>query len=244
MNAWKPATTSTAGRTRPMRCSRPLDDWIAFEAWRPTRRRKSYAVRTPFENAVVTAWAKGLAGFSIRKGKGRRRKADDLAPTKAEVVGLLTAMGVPGVTTDVLKRAARYEADPTGTVSILHPEDETLFEKLLDHTTAEALESLLENDLREVKRSKREQTIFEKTAEEMGCCFLAEEKLVKPIDIAEEIDAATNSKKEMGCSPLGEEETTHLNSPRKTAEKAARGEPSTATKSADEAQPKIDSTRT
>ena len=34
------------------------DDWIAFEAWRPTRRRKSYAVRTPFENAVVTAWAR------------------------------------------------------------------------------------------------------------------------------------------------------------------------------------------
>ena len=65
-----------------------------------------------------------------------------------------------------------------------------LFEKLLDHTTAEALESLLENDLRGVKRTKREQTIFEKTTEEMGCCFLAEEKLVKPIDIAEEIDTA------------------------------------------------------
>ena len=104
-------------------------------------------------------------------------------------------MGVPGVTTDVLKRAARYEADPTGTVSILHPEDETLFEKLLDHTTAEALESLLENDLRGAKRSKHEQTIFEKTTEEMGRCFLAAKKLVKPIDIAEEIDAGPKLEK-------------------------------------------------
>ena len=59
-----------------------LDDWIAFEAWRPTRRRKSYAVRTPFENAVVTAWAKGLAGFSIRKGKGRRLKPTTSRPRK------------------------------------------------------------------------------------------------------------------------------------------------------------------
>ncbi len=93
-----------------------LDDWTAFEAWRPTRRRKSYAVRTPFENAVVTAWAKGLAGFSIRKGKGRRLTADDLAPTKAEVASLLTAMGVPGVTTDVLKqrRALRGRPDRNG----------------------------------------------------------------------------------------------------------------------------------
>ena len=86
-------------------------------------------------------------------------------------------MGVPGVTTDVLKRAARCEKDPTGTVSILHPEDELLFEKLLDHTTAEDLESLLENDLHGVKRSKHEQTIFEKTTEEMGCSFLAKKNL-------------------------------------------------------------------
>ena len=170
-----------------------LQDWIAFEAWRPTRRRKSYAVRTPFENAVVTAWAKGQAGFSIRKDKGRRL-TNDLAPTRAEVAGLLTAMGVAGVTTHVLKRAARCETDPAGTVSILHPEDEILFEKLLDHTTAEALESLLENDLTGV-RSKHEQTIFEKTVEEMGCSFLAKRQLVKPVDIAEEIDTVEDSKK-------------------------------------------------
>ncbi len=88
-------------------------------------------------------------------------------------------MGVPGVTTDVLKRAARYEADPSGTVSILHPEDEALFEKLLDHTTAEGLESLLENDLRGAIRSKHEQTILEKTAEEMGRRFLADEETCK-----------------------------------------------------------------
>ena len=92
------------------------DDWIAFEAWRPTRRRKSYATRTPFENAVVTAWAKGLAGFSIRKGKGGQPNADGLAPTKAEVASLLTAMGVPGVTTDVLKkrRTPRGRPDRNG----------------------------------------------------------------------------------------------------------------------------------
>ena len=196
-----------------------LVDWTAFNAWRPTRRRKSFAARTPFENAVVTAWAKGQAGFSIRKGKGRRLKANDLAPTKAEVVRLLTAMGVPGVTTHVLKEASRYEAHPTGVVSILQPEDDALFQELLDHTTAEALESLLENNLHEMKRSKREQTILEKTAEEMGCRLLAEEKRAKHIDIIEEIATVWDSKKEMGCSALGEEETTHLNPPRRTVKK-------------------------
>ena len=51
-----------------------LDDWTAFEAWRPTRRRKSYAARTPFENAVVTAWAKGPGGFLHPKRQGRAPK--------------------------------------------------------------------------------------------------------------------------------------------------------------------------
>ena len=90
---------------------------------------------------------------------------------------LLTAMGVPGVTPDTLRNASRREDDPTGTVSILHPEDETLFEKLLAHTTAEALESLLESDLRGVKRAKREQTILEKIDEEMGHRFLVRKSL-------------------------------------------------------------------
>ena len=126
---------------------------------------------------MVTAWAKGQAGFSIRKGKGRRLKDDNLAPTKAEVARFLTAMGVLGVTTDVLKRAARCEADPSGTVSILHPQDETLFENLLEHTTTEALERLLGDDLRGAKRSKHEQTILEKTTEEMGRCFWRQRNL-------------------------------------------------------------------
>ena len=43
---------------------------------------KSYAARTPFENAVVTAWAKGQAGFSIRKGKGGRLRPTTSRPRK------------------------------------------------------------------------------------------------------------------------------------------------------------------
>ena len=96
-------------------------DWIGFQAWRPARRRKSYATRTPFENAVVTAWPKGLAGFSIRKGKGRPAQGST-APSRAEIAQHLTRMGVEGVTNSrpqkrcpIRERSHRNSLDPATT---------------------------------------------------------------------------------------------------------------------------------
>ena len=102
---------------------------------------------------MVTAWPKGLAGFSIRKGKGRPAQGST-APSRAEIAQHLTRMGVEGVTIHVLRNAARYENDPTGTVSILLPQDEVLMERLLSHTTAAGLNTLLKSNLRENRSTK------------------------------------------------------------------------------------------
>jgi hypothetical protein len=119
------------------------DDWKAFQAWRAKKRRRGFARRTPFENAVVTAWAKGRAGFAIRSRAGRVAAGQAAPPSKAEVASILTGMGVEGVTPRTLNEARRKEQDPVGTVDELLPSDAELFRQLVPYASVEGLNSLL-----------------------------------------------------------------------------------------------------
>jgi hypothetical protein len=125
-------------------------DWNAFVASRQAQRRQSYAVRSPFANGVLSAWSKGLAGFSIRADRGGRRamNASD-PPSKTLVAKLLTDFGMRGVTAKALENAKAFEPDPIGTVAAILSEDMNLARKLLAHTTAEGLANLLQEPLRE-----------------------------------------------------------------------------------------------
>ena len=112
MNIWRARNDFDRWKNSAHAVLKTLDDWIAFEAWRPTRRRKTYASQDAFRERRGDGVGEGPWQASPSEKARAGARADDLAPTKAEVAKLLTAMGVPGVTTDVLKRAARYEADP------------------------------------------------------------------------------------------------------------------------------------
>ena len=48
-----------------------VDDLAMFEQWRPQQRQRGNAQRTPFQQAVTVAWAKGLPGFPRRRRRGR-----------------------------------------------------------------------------------------------------------------------------------------------------------------------------
>ena len=91
------------------------DDWIRFQHWRGTPRTRSAGRRTPFQQAILVAWAKGLPGFPIRRGRGR----GGTGPTLADIARTLTEAGVPEVTRKVIEKARANEADPTGTVTTL-----------------------------------------------------------------------------------------------------------------------------
>ncbi len=96
------------------------EDWIAFQAWRPTQRRKSYANRTPFENAVVTAWAKGRRVSPSEQTRAacqyRRPCADE-----SRSGGPAHGNGGAGRHHRRPENGRTPRDDPTGTVSILHP---------------------------------------------------------------------------------------------------------------------------
>jgi hypothetical protein len=125
------------------------DDWQAFLAWRRDCRRKAFAQRTPFENAVLIAWAKGLEGFPIRNGAGRPTEqednlAGDAAPTKNAVAAILTDLGVKGVKRATIDNARRFENDLTASVAVIFPTDIEFAKRLQKHIQFEALERLLE----------------------------------------------------------------------------------------------------
>lgn len=76
-------------------------DWQRFQAATVTGNRGGAAQRTPFQNAVVAAWAVGAMDLPIRVGKGR-----GFGMGLADIAGFLTLAGVPGVSVDTIKRAA------------------------------------------------------------------------------------------------------------------------------------------
>jgi hypothetical protein len=124
-------------------------DWNVFLVSRQAQRRRSYAIRSPFANAVLSAWSKG-AGFSIRSDRGGRRAMNPSnSPSKSHVAKILNDFGVRGVTAKALENARAFEADPIGTVGVILPEDVNFARKLLAHTTAEGLASLLQEPLRD-----------------------------------------------------------------------------------------------
>ncbi len=51
-------------------------DWDRFVTWKQVPRRQMAGHRTPFEQALVVAFAKGLPGFPIRSGKSRPKPGD------------------------------------------------------------------------------------------------------------------------------------------------------------------------
>ena len=174
---------------------------------------------------MVTAWATGPGGFLHPKRQGqaaqRRRSRADESRSSAPAHG---NGGAGRHRQERLKtRARREKTRPERSRSCI-AEDELLFEKLLDHTTTEGLESLLESDLRGVKRSKREQTESVKTTEEPPQTISSEENLVKHIDIVEEIDTVENREKEPPQSDMGEVAMRRFFSTRKAAENVSQTE--------------------
>ena len=62
-----------------------MRDWIDFQAWSGSPSMRSAGRRTPYQQAILVAWAKGLPGFPIRAGKANK----GAEPTLAEVADIL-----------------------------------------------------------------------------------------------------------------------------------------------------------
>ena len=107
-------------------------------------RTRSAGRRTPFQQAILVAWAKGLPGFPIRRGRGR----GGTGPTLADIARILTEAGVPEATRKVLEKARANEADPTGTVTTLADCDHVAMAYLADHLPPEAIQSVLAEGLK------------------------------------------------------------------------------------------------
>ena len=120
------------------------DDWVQLQHWRGMPRTRSAGRRTPFQQAILVAWAKGMPGFPIRRGRGR----GGTGPTLADIARTLTEAGVPEVTRKVIEKARANEADPTGTVTMLADCDRATLAYLADHLPPEAIQSVLEEGLK------------------------------------------------------------------------------------------------
>jgi hypothetical protein len=119
-------------------CLKTAEDWPKFLGWKQAPRSGAAATRTPFANAVVAAFAKGLPGFPIR---GRGRYGEGMS--RAEAARWLASIGITGVTTKAFENSRARDADPRGTVAILTPGDHELIAKLLPTLSRRAIMSLL-----------------------------------------------------------------------------------------------------
>jgi hypothetical protein len=131
LDRWQSATRSVLKTT---------DDWIRLQHWRGMPRTRSAGRRTPLQQAILVAWAKGLPGFPIRRSRGR----GGIGPTLADIA----RTGVPEVTRKVLQNARANEADPTGTVTTLAECDLVTLAYLADHLPPEAIQSVLAEGLK------------------------------------------------------------------------------------------------
>lgn len=93
-DAWRAATGS---------CLKHASDWWAFKAWRENKRFRSAALRTPFQQWLVVAAAKGA--LLPRRTKAR----DKVGLTLEQLAELLTQAGVPGLTAKIIEHAANRE---------------------------------------------------------------------------------------------------------------------------------------
>ena len=135
LDRWQSATRSVL---------KTSDDWIRFQQSRVTPRTRSAGRRTPFQQAILVAWSKGLPGFPIRRGRGR----GGTGPIRADIARILTEAGVPEATHKVLEKARANEADPTGTVTTLADCDHVAMTYLADHLPPEAIQSVLAEGLK------------------------------------------------------------------------------------------------
>jgi hypothetical protein len=78
-------------------------DYHRFEAWRATPRARSAGLRTPAQQALMVAWAKGLYGLPRHSKRGVPPAG---AFTFAVIADILTRAGVPGVTLRIVRHAA------------------------------------------------------------------------------------------------------------------------------------------
>ena len=112
-------------------------------------------MRTAFANAVIAAFAKGLTGFPVR---GRGRYATGMS--RVELAEWLAAVGIDGVTAKTFENSRDRDPDPTGSVSILTPDDHELIGRLGAVLSREAIASLLTGELAAVQQPETEfQTI-------------------------------------------------------------------------------------
>ena len=94
-------------------------DWERFAASRGgAYARASAAHRTPFQNAVLDHWAMGAAGFPARCGRGERGGAGMVS---TEIATFLTALGVPGITADVVRKQRQRLKVPNLPTPTLNP---------------------------------------------------------------------------------------------------------------------------
>ena len=117
---------------------------------------RSAGRRTPYQQAILVAWAKGMPGFPIRAGKANK----GVEPTLADVADILIDANVPDVTRDMLMNARRRAPDPIGSVAALTETDMKTRQLLRSHLSDEALDSVLSGD-----QKKRPETGTEKPHE-------------------------------------------------------------------------------
>ena len=87
----------------------------------PSFANKGAAVRTPFQNAILAAWASGTHGFTIRTGRGQPSGGVS-APTYEDVAKVLTEAGARA-------RKAHQKIEPAPLYEIDMPVLAVLLEK-------------------------------------------------------------------------------------------------------------------
>ena len=85
------AATWTAGSKSRSSVLKNMRDWIGFQPWSGSPSMRSAGRRTPYQQAILVAWAKGMPGFPIRAGKANK----GVEPTLADVADILTTPAFP-----------------------------------------------------------------------------------------------------------------------------------------------------
>ena len=193
LDRWGRATRSVLKTT---------DDWVRLQHWRGMPRTRSAGRRTPFQQAILVAWAKGLPGFPIRRGRGR----GGTGPTLADIARTLTEAGVPEVTRKVIEKARADEADPTGTVTTLADSDRVTLAHLVDHLPPEAIQSVLAKGLKTPLAANPSELVH-----------MGNAPTILPVphatEITEETPYSEDDETQMPQTGLGEQSLGHLRPP-------------------------------
>lgn len=118
-------------------CLRTLDDWLLYQEWRrdPGARKAAPAQRTPYQQALMVAGAKGLLPGVAMAGPGRSG-----GMTLGRWAELITTAGVLGATRSACLHARQREPDPVpGSIDLWTDRDAETAQKLIPDLPPEAL---------------------------------------------------------------------------------------------------------